>query len=93
MHEGSGSDDAKVREVGFLTVKHLKWRLHLERLVWSLFLRYAAAMNSSSHMDNGKPLFASMHRTMVHRVLPTRLDTSICCDVLVTNSWIIPVSK
>ena len=33
MHEGSGSDDAKVREVGFLAVKHLYWRLHLECLI------------------------------------------------------------
>ena len=30
VHEGSGSDDAKVREVGFLAVKHLQWRLPLE---------------------------------------------------------------
>ena len=35
VHEGSGSDDAKVREIGFLAVKHLDWRLHLERLIRS----------------------------------------------------------
>ena len=34
MYEGSGSDDAKVIEVGFLAVKHFKWRLHLECLMW-----------------------------------------------------------
>ena len=32
VHEGSGSDNANVREVGFLAVKHLQYRLHLERL-------------------------------------------------------------
>ena len=35
MHEGSGSDNANVREVGFLAVKHLERRLHLECLVRS----------------------------------------------------------
>ena len=35
MNEGSGSNEAKVREVGFLAVKHLEWRLHLERLMRS----------------------------------------------------------
>ena len=30
VHEGSGSDDAKVQKVGFLAVKHLEWRLPLE---------------------------------------------------------------
>ena len=35
MHEGSGSDSANVREVGFLAVKHLERRLHLECLVRS----------------------------------------------------------
>ena len=35
VHEGSGSDDAKVGEVGFLAVKHLEWRLDLECLVRS----------------------------------------------------------
>ena len=33
VNDCSGSDDAKVREVGFFVVKHLEWRLHLERLV------------------------------------------------------------
>ena len=37
-HEGFGSDDAKVRDVGFLAVKYLEWRLHLERLLRSLVL-------------------------------------------------------
>ena len=37
VHEGSGSDDVKVREVGFLAVKHLEWRLYLERLMLSPF--------------------------------------------------------
>ena len=31
VHEGSGSDDAKVREVDLRAVKHLECRLHLER--------------------------------------------------------------
>ena len=35
MHEGSGSDDAKGRDVGFLTVKYFERRLHLDRLVRS----------------------------------------------------------
>ena len=35
FHEGFTSNDAKVREVGFLAVKHLEWRSHLERLVCS----------------------------------------------------------
>ena len=35
MREGFGSDDAKVREMGFLAAKHLEWRLHLKRLVGS----------------------------------------------------------
>ena len=35
VHKGSGSDDAKVREIGFLAVKHLELRLHLERLMRS----------------------------------------------------------
>ena len=35
VREGSGSDDAKVQEVGFLAVKHLEWCLHLERLMRS----------------------------------------------------------
>ena len=39
MYEGSGSDGAKVREVGFLAVKHLESRLHLERLVRSPILK------------------------------------------------------
>ena len=33
VHEGSGSDDAKVRKAGFLAVKQFEWRLHLERLM------------------------------------------------------------
>ena len=61
VHGGFASVDAKVREVGFLAVKHLEWRLHLRRLVRSVLLRYAAAMNRSSYMDDGKPLTASMH--------------------------------
>ena len=32
-HEGSSNDDAKVREVGSLAMKHLEWRLHLKHLV------------------------------------------------------------
>ena len=35
VHEGSDFDDAKVQEVGFLAVKHLEWRLPLERLLRS----------------------------------------------------------
>ena len=35
VHETSDSDDAKVQEVGFLAVKHLEWRLPLERLLRS----------------------------------------------------------
>ena len=35
VHEGSHSDDAKAREVGFFAVKHPEWRLHLERLMRS----------------------------------------------------------
>ena len=27
VHKGSGFDDAKVREISFLAVKHLEWRL------------------------------------------------------------------
>ena len=38
VHKGFGTHDAKVREVGFLTVRRLKRRLHLERLVRSLVL-------------------------------------------------------
>ena len=38
VHKGSDSDDAKVREVGFLAVKHLEWRLPLECLVRSSVL-------------------------------------------------------
>ena len=34
-HEDSGSDDAKVPEVGFLAVKHLEWQLHFEPLTRS----------------------------------------------------------
>ena len=33
--ECSSSDDAKVRKVDLLALKHLEWRLHLERLVLS----------------------------------------------------------
>ena len=66
----------------------------LSALPGDLFLRYAAAMNTSPHMDDGKPLFASMYRNMVHRVLPTRSDTLVCFGVLVAaKSRIIPVSK
>ena len=35
LYEGSGSDDAKVREVGFLALKNIEWCLHLERLMRS----------------------------------------------------------
>ena len=28
VHEGSGSDDVKVRKVGFLAAKHFEWRLN-----------------------------------------------------------------
>ena len=43
---------------------------------------------------DGKPLSAGMHRSMMHRVLPTRSNTPICCGVLVAaNSWIIPIAK
>ena len=38
VHEGSGSDDAKVLEVDFLTMKHLERCLHRERLVRSPIL-------------------------------------------------------
>ena len=38
MHESSGSDGVKVRKVGFLAVKHLEWRPHLDRLVRSSVL-------------------------------------------------------
>ena len=83
MHEGSDSDDAKVQEVGFLAEKHSEWRLPLEAFFGVLFLKFAAGLNSSPHMDDGKPLSASMYRTMVHRVLPTRSNTPRFCGVLV----------
>ena len=35
VHEDSGSDEAKVLEVGFLVVKHREWRLHFEPLTRS----------------------------------------------------------
>ena len=38
VHEGSGPDDVKVGKVGFLAVKHLKWRLRLECLMRSPIL-------------------------------------------------------
>ena len=75
MHEGSGSDDAKVREVGFLAVKQLEWRLHLERLMRGPVLEVR-------HIGDGKPLSASLHRTMAHRVLSTHSGTPIFCGVL-----------
>ena len=59
-----------------------------------LFLKFAAGLNSSFHMDDGKPLSASMYRTMVHRVPPTHSNTPRFCGVLVaTKSLIMPVSK
>ena len=59
-----------------------------------LFLMYVAAMNSSAHTDDEKPLSASIHQTMAHRALPTRSDTPICYGELVSaNSWIRPVSN
>ena len=39
MYNGSGSDYAKVREVGFFVVKHLECRLHFERLMRSPVLQ------------------------------------------------------
>ena len=42
-------------------------------------MKFAADLNSSPHMDDGKPLSASMHRTMVHRALPTRSKTPRFC--------------
>ena len=38
-----------------------------------MFLRYAAAMNSSSHVDDGKPLSASIHQTMAYSSPPHAL--------------------
>ena len=35
VDEGFGSNGTKVREIGFLVVKHLERRLHLERLMRS----------------------------------------------------------
>ena len=35
VYKGSGPEDEKMRDVGFLAVKHIEWRLHLERLVQS----------------------------------------------------------
>ena len=51
-------------------------------------------MNSSPHMDDGKPLSTSMYRTIAHKVLPTHLDIPIRCGMLVAaKSWIKPVSQ
>ena len=57
-----------------------------------LFLKFATGLNSSLHMDDGKPL--SMYRTMMHRVLPTRSNTPRFCGMLVaTESLIMLASK
>ena len=59
-----------------------------------LFLKFAAGLNSSPHMDDGKPLSARTYRTMVYRVLTTRSNTPRFCGVLVaTKSLIMPASK
>ena len=59
-----------------------------------LFLKFAAGLNSSLHMDDGNLLSASMYRTMVHRVLPTRSNAPRFCGVLLaTKSLMMPVSK
>ena len=93
MYEGFGSDDAKVQKVGFLAVKHLEWRLHLERLMRSPVLEVRRRREQPPHIDR-KPLSASMHLTMAHRILPMHSDTSICCGVLVAASfWITPIFK
>ena len=73
----------KVREVGFLTVKHLEWRLHLERLMRSPVFEVRHRHSQLPHIDDGKPRSASSHQTMAHRVFSTRLDTPIICGVLV----------
>ena len=49
MHDGSGSDNAKVREVGFLAVKYLERRLHFEHLVRS------PALEIQSHHEQLPP--------------------------------------
>ena len=61
VHERSSSRDAKVHEVGFLAVKIPNGVSILHALCGVLFLRYATAMNSSPHMNGGKPLSVSMH--------------------------------
>ena len=81
VHEGSGSDDAKVREVDLRAVKHLECRLHLERRMRSPVLEVRRHHEQLPHMDDGKPLSGSMHQTMAHRALLTRLDTRVCCGV------------
>ena len=94
VREDSGANDAKVRELNFLAVKHLQWRLHLKRLFQSPVFKVHRRHKQPPHMNDGKLLSASMHRTMAHRVLPTRSDTPIYCGMLVAvNSWIIPLSK
>ena len=90
VHESSDSDDAKVQKVGFLAVKHFEWRLPLVSAFFGvLFLNFAAGLNSSPHMDDGKPLSASMYRTMVHRALPTRSNTPRLCGVLVARKYLV----
>ena len=82
-HEGSGSNDVKVREVGFLTVKHLRWRLHLERLVRSPVLEARSRHEQLPPHGRWKTAVCENHQTMTHKVLLTRSDPPICCGVLV----------
>ena len=84
VQECSGSDDAKVRKVNFLSVKHLERLLHIERLVLSPVLevrsrheqlppnrRWEAAVceHASNRGAQSPPL--------------THSDTTIWCGVLV----------
>ena len=87
VHEGSGSDDAKVREVGFLAVKHLQWRLHLEGLMRSPVLEVRRRHEQLPPHRRWKTTVCEHAPNHGAQNSPAHSDTPICCGVLVaTNS-------
>ena len=99
VHEDSGSDDAKVPEVGFPPVKHLQWRLHFEHLTRSPVLgicsphqqllphgRWEAAVceHAPNHGTQSFP-HAFGHTDLLRRVGSGELLDNTCLQVVPTK--------
>ena len=61
VQQGSSFDDAKVRKVGFVALKHLEYRFHFEHLVRSPVLEVRRRHYQLHRTDDEKPLSVSMH--------------------------------